>query len=358
MINDRDLIPKWADLSKSLLAQSNLVRDALGPVLSNTAFVPSTRLIADQLASWERIAIPKMPPVQMIPFTSALSSLQLSAAFAASLERTANLYGSNLGQLEAVARNLQASFAPLVGPSLATGRLAVALESFGSEASKSLSRGTAELSDLAKGIYERFTKVPSLSDGLPRWLLQAPTLEPYLATRALGIVEQAPMELLDSERDAEAESILETLGDGLEGRLATVGAEFVGPYVGALQALQTRQADWPRHVSVSVRELMDKLLARLAPDGQLRNHFPQLTREQWNKGAFTHRARLQFIFRKVAIDEFTRMAEVDIDVTLATFFPANAGVHTLVAPLNEAQMMVLWRRIQGCISTVLQAAGH
>jgi len=332
----------------------------MGPVLSNTAFIDTARQISDQFAQWQGTFGAQAASMRAA-LPSAISAVQMNGALVASLQAAAEAHRLNFGGLQAVIDAQDLAFRQLVGPSLATARLAAALESFQVELTPplaSLRTATLGLSLAANGVHEQFAQIPHVADLLPRWLLQAPTLEPYLATRALAIAEHATSEVLDREEDAEAESIIRSVGDELEARLLGVGQEFLEPYRGAFVALQSQHPDWCRHVSVSVRELMDKLIGRLAPDEDLGTYFPNPTIEQIKDGKFTRRAQLQFIFRTVAVQAYAKMAEKDIDLVLATFYPANEGVHSLIPPLTEEQVWVFWRRIQGCVSTVLQAANY
>ena len=350
-------IATWVELTRSLETQSAIMRNAVGPLLSNTAFIDTARQISDQFAQWQRGFGAQAASLQAA-LPSAVSAVQLNSALVASFQTAADAHRSNFAGLQAAIEVQERAFRQLVGPSLATARLAAALESFLTPPFASLRTATLGLSLAANNVHEQFARVPAVTDLLPPWLLQAPTLEPYLATRALAITEHAGWEVLDRERDVEAESVIRIMGDELEARLVAVGQEFLEPYQGAFSALQAQNPDWCRHASASVRELMDKLLARLAPDKDLRAHFPNPTSQQMKAGAFTRRAQLQLIFRGVAVEAYAKMAEKDIDLVLATFYPANDGVHTLIPALTEKQMWVFWRRIQGCLSTVLQAADY
>lgn len=353
-------IATWAELARSLETQSAIMRNAMGPVLSNTAFIDTARQLSDQFAQWQRSFGAQTASLQAA-LPSAISAVQLNSALVASFQTAAEAHRSNFAGLQAAIEIQERAYRQLVGPSLATARLAAALESFQVQLTPpfaSLRTATLGLSLAANNVHEQFARVPAVADLLPPWLFQAPTLEPYLATRALAITEHASWEVLDRERDVEAESVIRVMGDELEARLVAAGQEFLEPYQGAFSALQAQNPDWCRHASASVRELMDKLLARLAPDEDLHSHFPNPTPLQMKDGAFTRRAQLQFIFRGVAVEAYAKMAEKDIDLVLATFYPANDGVHTLVPPLTKKQMWVFWRRIQGCLSTVLQAADY
>ena len=186
-------------------------------------------------------------------------------------------------------------------------------------------------------------------------LLRMTVIEPYCSARSLGVISGVPDDIIASETDAGAEDSLAALGDELEPRLAAVNPKFVEPYRGALYALRVRNPDWHRHVAISLRELFDRLLDMLAPASLLMTHFSNPSTMR-NADGFTRRAQLLYVFREVAVDQYERMAEKDIDLALATFYPANAGVHSMPQSLTDLQIQVFTRRIQGCLSVVLQAA--
>jgi hypothetical protein len=259
-------------------------------------------------------------------------------------------------------RGIQISYQSLLGPISATAQLRAMTEQLRpydslSEAMRTLSDVSSSLSARATAVYEEMAKSPSLMTQLPSWLVQAPAIVPYSAAIVVAIEAGSPTAAIARHSDVTADGILRSVGDELEQRLLVVGAEFVELYRGAFAALQLQGPDWRRHVCTSVRELVDHLIRRLAPDADLDNHYSQPDVHKEN-GVYTRRARLTFIFREIAIHSYVQMAEKDIDMTLATFFPTNATVHSLVAPLSAQQVMVFWRRVQGCVSTVLQAAGH
>ena len=92
-------------------------------------------------------------------------------------------------------------------------------------------------------------------------------------------------------------------------------------------------------------------------DSDLRSFLEDPESDMVNR-EFKRNARLRYIFREVATGSYAQMAEQDIKLAEATFFPSNDIVHRLSSPLSEKQMRVFWRRIQGSVSVVLEAAGY
>ena len=213
-----------------------------------------------------------------------------------------------------------------------------------------LSEQLGHLSASSAAVYDAFAKVPAQSAIAPEWQLEAPGLLPYVAAQSVATLgEVAP------DTTPETESLVatfETIGEGLEAKIQAVAPALVTPYRGALEVLRARGSDWPRHLGASVRTLVDGLLSALAPDRDLQSFF-QNPEDQKEGGAFTRRAKLQYIFRDVASGAYAQMVENDIEMTLATFFPANAAVHEVAAALTETQGRVFLRRVQGCLATIL-----
>jgi hypothetical protein len=217
-----------------------------------------------------------------------------------------------------------------------------------------LLRAQEVLSKSSVEVYEQLTTSPLLADSISPWLTSAPAIEPYSSSRALAIVSRADVDL-EATRDEVAENQLSLAIDDLEARLAAVSPLFVTPYRGARIAVMSRHDDWHRHAAASLRELMAHLLKHLAPDSALDAYYANPAAHKEN-GQYTRKAQLVYVFRRVAVDSYAKMAEKDIDIALATFFPSNSAVHEINSPFSDEQLLVLWRRMQGSISVVLEAA--
>jgi hypothetical protein len=210
------------------------------------------------------------------------------------------------------------------------------------------------LSNLGVGVIESWATHASLNTYANAWLNYAPVVEPYSSAHAIAVFAPSPVEL---PIDDEAEEALTDAVDGIMERLASVDRALLEPYGGARAGLYRQDTDWRRQVASSARELMTHLLRKLAPDDKLNAFFTDPSSRKVD-GEFTRKAQLEFIFRDIATGSYAIMAEKDIDLVLATFFPTNEVVHSLVTPLDERQMVVLIRRIEGCVSVVLAAGGY
>lgn len=208
---------------------------------------------------------------------------------------------------------------------------------------------------LSAKVYDDMLNLQSINTN--SFLFEAPTVEPYAAMRATAVLSGVDDNTLDQLCFESTDTLLDELGDELETRLQTVHPELAEPYREGIAAMESGHRGWIRHAGVSFRTLFDHLLRELAPDSDL-SSFVENPEDNMINGEFTRNARLRYIFREVATGSYAKMAEQDIKIAEATFFPSNDIVHSLSSPLSEKQMRVFWRRIQGSVSVVLEAAGH
>ncbi len=251
-----------------------------------------------------------------------------------------------------------ATFGHLADTSLASSRLSAeifyqplnALPSYlvdmGQEITSLYSQSAAVYDDLASS---RVLDPHSL-------LFQAPTIEPYAAMQVAGVLAGIDEEKLDQCRLESTDTFLDELGDELVSRLRSVNPELAEVYSEGIAAIESGHKGWIRHAGVSFRTMFKHLLRELAPNSVLDSFFEDPEKEKLD-GEYSRNAQLRYIFRDVATGSYEKMAEQDIKIAEATFFPSNEVVHKLKSPLSEKQMRVLWRRIQGTVSVVLEASG-
>ena len=222
--------------------------------------------------------------------------------------------------------------------------------SFASPHLEPLVQDLHQLSGLGYAVIDELARSPGAFNQPSSWILRAPVVLPYVASAsvvALGDQHEASnweFPQLDSELDG--------LADSIEQRLADVSRDLVAPYRGAVQALRAGGPDWQRHVGASVRMLIDALLDCLAPAHELELFFAGRA-DVKSKGVYTRRAQLLYIFREVDAPGYDQMVAKDVDMTLATFYPANQAVHSLVPNLSGKQGRVFLRRVEGCLLTLL-----
>lgn len=209
----------------------------------------------------------------------------------------------------------------------------------------------ATLTKLSTSLYDNMLTQPITPSN---FLFKAPTIEPYAALRATSVFVGANDDALNRSHLEPADTCLDTLGEELESRLQRIHPDLAKVYLEGIEAIKAGRPGWMRHAGVSFRTTFDHLLRQLAPDAALKSFFKNQEQNKIN-GEYSRNARLKYIFRKVAVGSYEKMAEQDIKLAEATFFPTNKTIHTLSSPLSELQMRVLYRRIQGSLSVVLEA---
>jgi hypothetical protein len=192
----------------------------------------------------------------------------------------------------------------------------------------------------------------------PHWIWEAPPLYAYTGTRVAGAIAGWSQGQAVASSDDDAEEAITDVATTLVTRLASVGPEFLEPYLGAQTAMTRREADWIRHVCASLRELEDKLILHLAPNSAMESWIPAPDADDIVEGTWSRKARLRYIFRAARVGGTERMVDEIINTTLMVFFPENAGVHTLVRPHNDAGMELLFAHAQGQLHTILRAARY
>ena len=181
--------------------------------------------------------------------------------------------------------------------------------------------------------------------------MEAPVIQTYEATRNFAQIASAeedvglefdePVSVHGEERTTVAE------------RLAVVGSEYAEVFLEAKEDLVAKNRGYVRHASVSLRELLDKLLDRLVPADVIRS-WPEGA-ELLKKGQ-THKVRLLYLFRDLSGGTYAAFVEKDIDLILQTFVALNKATHVLESPFGDDAMRVLSARIEGHLLMLLAAA--
>lgn len=326
---------------------------AIGPisaVLASAASMATTvRSATDHLFTAVPGALTAINPINPAQFLQAWPATSRDFAVATGLVSLGNAFQNNVS-----------AFGSLVDTSLATAQLStqifsrpgVGSASYLAQASESFST----LNVLASAIYQEYAALQSIDTR--SFLFHAPTVEPYAAAQATGLLIGVDDAVLRALRVESTEVLLDELGDDFQSRLEAVSPELADVYREGLAAMESRHHGWIRHAGVSFRTMFVHLLRQLAPDATLHSYYSDDPTKEMIDGEFTRDAQLRYIYRDVAIGSYAKMAEQDIKLAEATFFPANEVVHRLESPLSEHQMRVLWRRIQGSASVVLEAAGY
>lgn len=337
------------DNQKSAFLSSDPVVESVGSILSSTASMAATIRSAN-----EHLCITDQGQIEGLRIDSLLTSPTPEASISVdSLSQdTVLMLGDRL-------KNNISTFNNLMDTSLAMSRLCAEVYAQPIDITTpyltDLNQSFTILNSLSARVYDDFIGLQSIDTSC--FLFQAPTVEPYAATRATAVLAGVDDETLDQLAVAGTDGLLDELGDELVSRLEVVNPELAQVYQEGITAMKSAQRGWIRHAGVSFRTMFDHLLRHLAPDSDLRSFLEDPESDMVNR-EFKRNARLRYIFREVATGSYAQMAEQDIKLAEATFFPSNDIVHRLSSPLSEKQMRVFWRRIQGSVSVVLEAAGY
>ena len=216
--------------------------------------------------------------------------------------------------------------------------------------------GLSESINAAASTYAKLAgSVETVEDiaGLPEFVLPAATREILTTGYALDtvVVTEEPQEETDTSL-AELIGEVEEETSGWESLLQAVDPDLVMPYKGAHQALSGSNPDKARHVLVSLRELWDHLLRRLAPDHKVLTWVPHKT-DLVHNGRPTRKARVLYICRSIAhgpLSDFT-VEDTKAFVKLLNFFNR---VHELRGKLTDQELRALVIRSDSWLMYVLR----
>jgi hypothetical protein len=337
------------DNQKSAFLSSDLVVDSVRSILSSTAYMAATIRSAN-----EHLCITNQGQIEGLRTDSLLTSLMKEASISVH-----PLSKDNILMLGDRLKTDISTFNNLIDSSLSMSRLCAEVYAqpikITTDYLTDLNQSLTTLNSLSGRVYNDFIGLQSIDTSC--FLFQAPIVEPYAAMRATAILAGVDDGTLDQLAVVGTDGLLDKLGDELVSRLETVNPELAQVYQEGITVIESGQHGWIRHAGVSFRTMFDHLLRHLGPDSDLRSFFKAPESEMVN-GEFKRNARLRYIFREVATGSYAQMAEQDIKLAEATFFPSNDIVHRLSSPLSEKQMRVFFRRIQGSVSVVLEAAGY
>lgn len=337
------------DNQKAAFLSSDLVLDSVGAVLCSGASMAGTLRIAN-----ERLFVTEQGQVEGLHvnglFVQPLGETHVSID--PLLRNAALLLGDRL-------KSNVSAFGNLLDTSLATSQLSAEIYAQPIDAISphlaAMNQSFIALNSVSARVYDDLAELPTLDASC--FLFQAPTIQPYAAARATAVFAGIDEGILDRLAVPAADAVLDEIGGNLESRLGEVDPDLPRVYREGIAAIESAHQGWIRHAMVSFRTLFQHLLRLLAPDSDLRSFFEDPA-DHMIDGEFTRKAQLRYIFRDLATDAYARLAEQDIEYAQATFFPMNDEVHELASALSDQQVLVLCRRIQGCISVVLEAARH
>lgn len=183
-------------------------------------------------------------------------------------------------------------------------------------------------------------------------VVQEPPMELYRAGWLARVI--APIEGPPIAEEVEKIPRVATPTSSVRERIRSLGEPLVTMYDGAIEALARDAADKPRHVCISLRELITQVLRSLAPDGAVSKWStdPKHLRE----GQPTRRARLLYICRNIDVGSFSGFVRSDVESTLKFIGLLQEGTHSLSSPFGEGQLRTLVSRAESLLSFLIDTS--
>jgi len=358
LVESAGMLGRYDTVATSLIGQQSL----LNPYVQIPSAIAATGAYLDTanaLTSAIQVSTNQLANLDLVAYEAAMVRGMQVPNLPTAIISDSVLFGS-LGRIADHMEINLSSASELLSTTLATSRITSEVISIGTAATLAdyLNTTTTELSRLSSlgaSVYSDLLSTQTIEP--PSFLFAAPAIEPYAQIQATSVLVGVRDVDREAHSVASADARLDALGDDLEERLAEVSLDLVEAYQEGIAAIRSGNKGWIRHAGVSFRTMFEHLLLALAPNAALDEFFEDAEAQKQN-GEYLRAARLAYVFRDVAVGSYARMAEHDIKLAEATFFPMNQVVHELDTPLTERQMKVLSRRIQGSVSVVLAAAGY
>lgn len=227
----------------------------------------------------------------------------------------------------------------------------IAIHTMNPEYVSGLTQSLSGLAEASAAVWKSVPRLANTQDAvLSGWLLEAPVVQTYEAARSIayiaGVEEHSDLDF--------GEPIVRYRPEPADvaAKIEAVGEEFIVLYDAAVDAVDSLRPDYARQAAAALRELLDHLLRRLAPNSEVKAHpeYAALLPTQSRK------ARLRFLFRNVLDGAYAEFVEKDIDLILQTFNALHKAVHTLENPYTEAEVRLLLTRVTGNIAMILVVA--
>ena len=189
---------------------------------------------------------------------------------------------------------------------------------------------------------------------LPRLVVERPPQEIFVHITSVESISSA--EGVDDEAETETETLWVETETALPPMLKRFSPDLVRKWQGAREALASRNPDRIAHVSVSIRELFRIVLHAVAPDDAIRKW--STSKEDFDKGRPTRRARFRYATRKIDHPPFSDFLAEDFSAALELLTLFDEGVHALRPNLTEQQVRLMTLRMGQFLWFLVEAAGE
>ena len=215
---------------------------------------------------------------------------------------------------------------------------------------ESLSRNLDRFTANYRKLVDFTDHQPSIIEVLEPDIIQYPSHEVF---REAELLEQITIPEDEQIVSDEYEVIPIPEERSLEDWLGEINSGFPSLLQGAHAVLNTDNPDRARHVTVSLRELIGRVLHQFAPKDKIKawsadsNYYDEEDKP-------TRRARLLYICREINFDPLSEFVDVNVKSALTLIQVLNAETHVIPCRLTNRQLQALVDRTESCLLFLLR----
>ena len=206
------------------------------------------------------------------------------------------------------------------------------------------------LSQSYSDLFESFETIPTSYLGITQALTRAVPIEYFSSA---SVLESISIEKVRSPKEELLEEEMEYENDfKLRDNLPKIHPDLFNMWKGAIEAYTSKGTDWVRHFSASIRELLTHLLHMLAPDAEI----SKWTREvdMFHEGRPTRKARILYICRNIANDNFNQFVKKDVEATIAFISLFQEGTHAINPSFTPEQLIAIKNKAESTVRFLVE----
>lgn len=173
----------------------------------------------------------------------------------------------------------------------------------------------------------------------PPFVSGLPPIEILTTSDLLDTISRTDTEEYVDAADALESEIRENIKCALEELLDDVNPEIRRLWLGAKEALFSKNPDKKRHVIVSLREMITHILHNIAPDNEVSKWTSKPS--HYSKGRPTREARLLFICRSINHGPFEQFLNKDVESHIKFINLLQRGTHEININFTDQQIRTL-----------------
>lgn len=199
------------------------------------------------------------------------------------------------------------------------------------------------LTETYRALIQSFEAREHFMASFPPIISAGPPLEILTSARVLDTLSRPTPTLELSEVDSLVESDVEDEVEGsIDELLAALNPALRSVWLGAREALRSVNPERGRHVVVSLRELVTRVLDILAPPAAIQSWTSDPS--HFHDGRPTREARVLFACRGVNHGPFSKFVSADVRATIEFIALFQRGTHELAVSFSETQLRALVTR--------------